>query len=254
MYKLPYYSSLNSQMAEYYKQVKMQEYNDTYQQAQLDIVLDGQRNLASTAEIMNRLTELQQEIANQSIKTLIPLEKTNTSETMSLKKTARPSAIKTSTSPKTGAPTLEDIQNVKLKKTPSPEAKTKKQSPMQKELEEKIKSRELSPSSSGATFQQSSMGSPDEKKGKTTLTGKTLGEIKAEFISKIKTPVSLGNYEIRIEKNKTIIKDLTTNSDIQKPPAQLLHTLYNEYKIAGNGIKSKKKSLPKRNAKGRFVS
>ena len=80
MYKLPYYSSLNSQMAEYYKQVKMQEYNDTYQQAQLDIVLDGQRNLASTAEIMNRLTELQQEIANQTVNKIIPLEKTNAPE------------------------------------------------------------------------------------------------------------------------------------------------------------------------------
>ena len=67
-------------MAEYYKQVKMQEYNDTYQQAQLDIVLDGQRNLASTAEIMNRLTELQQEIANQTVNKIIPLEKTNAPE------------------------------------------------------------------------------------------------------------------------------------------------------------------------------
>ena len=245
-------------MAEYYKQVKMQEYNDTYQQAQLDIVLDGQRNLASTAEIMNRLTELQREIANQTVNKIIPLEKTNAPETKTLKKTARPSAIKTSTTPKTSsktsAPTLEDIQNVKLKKTPSPEGKAKKQSPFQKELEEKIKSRESSPSSSGATFQQSSMGSPEEKKGKTTLTGKTSKEIKAEFISKIKTPVSLENYEIRIDKNKIIIKDLTTNSDIQKIPSELLHKLYNEYKIAGNGIKSKKKSLPKRNAKGRFVS
>lgn len=132
-------------MAEYYKQIKMQEYNDTYQQAQLDIVLDGQRNLASSAEIMNRLTELQQEIAKQSVNTLIPLEKTNVPGTISLKKTARPTAIKTSTTPKTGAPTLEDIQNVKLKKTPSPEGKAKKQSPFEKELEEEIKSRESSP-------------------------------------------------------------------------------------------------------------
>lgn len=75
--KLPYFSSLNSQMAQYYKQIKMQEYNDTYQQAQLDIVLEGERNLASQAEIMNRLTQLQQEIANQAVQTLIPLSKTN---------------------------------------------------------------------------------------------------------------------------------------------------------------------------------
>ena len=74
---LPYYSSLNSQMAEYLKQVKMQEYNDTYQQAQLDIVLEGQRNLASQAEIMNRLKELQTQIANQASTSLIPLSKTN---------------------------------------------------------------------------------------------------------------------------------------------------------------------------------
>ena len=70
---LPYYSSLNSQMAAYNKQIKMQEYNDTYQQAQLDIVLDGERNLASQAEIMNRLNQLQQEIANQSAQKIIPL-------------------------------------------------------------------------------------------------------------------------------------------------------------------------------------
>ena len=72
---LPYYSSLNSQMAEYYKQVKLQEYNDAYQQAQLNIVLEGERNLVSQAEIMNRLTQLQQEIANQATQTLIPLSK-----------------------------------------------------------------------------------------------------------------------------------------------------------------------------------
>ena len=67
-------------MAEYLKQVKMQEYNDTYQQAQLDIVLEGQRNLASQAEIMNRLKELQTQIANQAAQTLIPLSKTNAPE------------------------------------------------------------------------------------------------------------------------------------------------------------------------------
>ena len=64
-------------MAEYYKQIKLQEYNDVYQQAQLDIVLEGERNLVSQAEIMNRLSQLQQEIANQAAQTLIPLSKTN---------------------------------------------------------------------------------------------------------------------------------------------------------------------------------
>lgn len=256
MVTLPYYSSLNSQMAEYYKQIKMQEYNDMYQQAQLDIVLDGERNLASQAEIMNKLNELQREITNQTVQNIIPLSKTNALEIIQKEKKFEKPTIKTVITPKTGIPTLEDIQNVKLKKTPSPEAKTKKKSPMQKELEEKIKSRESSPSSSpsstSATFQQSSMGSPEEKRrGRTTMTGKTIPEIKDEFISKIKAPLKLENYEIRIEKNKPIIKDLRTNVDIQKPPSQLYQTLYNQFKISGNGLR--KKSMPKRNAKGRFI-
>jgi len=141
MIALPYFSSLNSKMSEYYKQVKMQEYNDTYQQAQLDIVLDGQRNLASQAQIMEKLNELQREIANQTVQSIIPLSKTNVSE----KKAFEKPTIKTNITPKAKSPLLEGIQNIKLKKTPSPEAKVKKQSPFEKELEEEIKSRESSP-------------------------------------------------------------------------------------------------------------
>lgn len=366
MYKLPYYSSLNSQMAEYYKQVKMQEYNDTYQQAQLDIVLDGQRNLASSAEIMNKLTELQKEITNQSVNTLIPLERTNAPEIsnkLSLSEKAHiistrrqkqedkkktnieviknqkqlginylepePPIIEEKARPKISK---EDINNIlsKFEKKPntskalddeitknlkdlvkSPNVSNafinelqkrvkspnlisnttrtkaeKKIFPLKAELLAKVEQMSknkkiteneimkvldntinkieinlegenrptlLSPSSSSATFQQSSMDSPiEKKKGRTTMTGKTIIEIKDEFINKIKAPLKLENYEIRIEKNKPIIKDLTTGADIQKPPSQLIHTLYNEYKIAGNGLR-KKKSIPKRNAKGKFI-
>jgi len=289
MATLPYYSSLNSQMAEYYKQVKMQEYNDTYHQAQLDIVLDGQRNLATQAQIMEKLNELQSEIANQAIQNVIPLSKTNAPEMIIEKKKYSPmttsdyeNAVKKPTTflqevlkikekkPSTKI-SLQDILTKKenLKQTTMQEKKSKSKTPFQKELEEKINIRRkekkplvsgeetptlLSPTSTSATYQQSSMGSPQEKKkGRTTLTGKTIPEIKNEFITKIKTPLTLGNYEIRIEKGKTIIKDINTNSDIQKPPAQLLHSLYNEFKISGNGIRKKKAVGSHRNNKGQFV-
>ena len=210
-------------MAEYLKQVKMQEYNDTYQQAQLDIVLEGQRNLASQAEIMNRLKELQTQIANQAAQTIIPLARTNAPE-------------------------------VAIPITNAPKKYAKRISPKLPPLTSGVKTPTLlalSPTSTEATFQQTSMGSPEVKKGVSTLTGKTTKDIKNEF-AKIKSPITLENIEIRVENNKPVFKDLSSGIDIVKPDARLLQRLYNEYKIqtGGNGIKSRKS---KRNAKGQFT-
>lgn len=231
-------------MAEYLKQVKMQEYNDTYQQAQLDIVLEGQRNLVSQAEIMNRLNELKTQIANQTAQSIIPLARTNAPEVV---KPITPQVAKKIEEkikyPKRISPKLPPLTSGE--KTPTLLA--------------------LSPTSTEATFQQTSMGSPEVKKGKkeaSTLTGKTTKDIKNEF-AKIKSPITLENIEIRVENNKPVFKDLNSGIDIVKPDAKLLQRLYNEYKIKGNGIKSKasassgsrreKKMGMQRNAKGQFT-
>jgi hypothetical protein len=196
-------------MAEYLKQVKMQEYNDTYQQAQLDIILEGQRNLASQAEIMNRLIELKTQIANQTAQTLIPLARTNA-----------PEAVK----PITPQVAKKIEEKIKYPKRISPKL------PPLTSGEKTPTLLALSPTSTEATFQQTSMGSPEVKKGASTLTGKTTKDIKNEFAK---------------------IKDLSSGIDIVKPDARLLQRLYNEYKIQGKGIKSKKK-MP-RNTKGQFI-
>ena len=94
------------------------------------------------------------------------------------------------------------------------------------------------------------MRSPEAKTEKKTLTGKTVKEINTEF-AKIKSPVKIENFEIRVESGKPIYKDLNSGIDILKPNAQLVQRLYNQYKIqTGNGIKSKKNM---RNARGQFT-
>lgn len=231
-------------MAAYYKQVKLQEYNDAYQQAQLDIVLEGERNLASQAEIINRLTQLQQEIANQAAKTLIPLNKTNALTNVNASEAP---AVETSKFP---GMTATEYENIMTKKKPLTEKKKTiiKLPP----IEKKKSSAEntptlLSPTSTEATFLQSSMGSP-KKTEKKTLTGLTKQEITNEFAKKIKVPVKIENIEIRVERGKPIYKDLNSGIDIVKPDAGLIQRLYNEYKIqTGSGIKQR------RNAKGQFT-
>ena len=233
-------------MAEYYKQIKMQEYNDTYQQAQLDIVLEGQRNLASQAEIMNRLNELQTQIANQAkaSASLIPLSKTNAPEAaIPITKISSKVAKKLpTTAEEQKAMQSEDFSRVASKK------KTMiKLPPIEKKISPKNTPTQLSPTSTEATFQQSSMRSPEAKTEKKTLTGKTVKEINTEF-AKIKSPVKIENFEIRVESGKPIYKDLNSGIDIIKPTAQLVQRLYNQYKIqSGSGIKLK------RNAKGQFT-
>ena len=229
-------------MAEYLKQVKMQEYNDTYQQAQLDIVLEGQRNLVSQAEIMNRLKELQTQITNQAAQTIIPLARTNAPISKISSKVAKK------------LPTTAEEQKAMQSEDFSRKKKTMiKLPPIEKKISPKNTPTQLSPTSTEATFQQSSMGSP-KKTEKKTFTGKSVKEINSEF-AKIKSSIKIENFEIRVENGKPIYKDLNSGIDIIKPNSQLVQRLYNQYKIqSGSGIKQRRSKIKlQRNAKGQFT-
>jgi len=283
---LPYYSSLNSQMAEYYKQIKMQEYNDAYHQAQLNIVLDGERNLASQAKIMNRLTQLQQEIANQTAVKIIPLAATNAPEAPVVEEKKFPGMTAAKYEALQAMRKKEKEKAKQKKEREAMQAEDKALQAMRKKKNIKLTSSQvkltssqvklppiksksatnsplmLSPTSTEETFQQSSMGSPEKKTKKKTLTGKTTKEISSEFANNIKSPMTIENFEIRIEKNKPIYKNLNTGQDIVKPSSDLVQRLYNQYKIQteekkapakvqGGGLK--RKANIARNAKGQFT-
>ena len=162
--KFLYSSSLENHMRDYMKNVRLTELNEQYQKQQNDIVREGELMNLSQADIMNKIKMMQQTLKDNIANKLIPIEKTNAPELPKQKKEFVKPTIKTS--PKSGspkktspegkrAPTLEEITNVKLKKTPSPKKKEKVKSPLQKELEEK-----LSPSSTQATTASTSTSSP----------------------------------------------------------------------------------------------
>lgn len=77
---LPYFSSANEKLKKYFEEVKIKEYNEAYQQANLNIYIDGQFNLASQAEIMNKLNELQKEISKQTFKNVTKMIKSESSK------------------------------------------------------------------------------------------------------------------------------------------------------------------------------
>ena len=217
-------------MAEYYKQVKLQEYNDAYQQAQLNIVLEGERNLASQAEIMNRLTQLQQEIANQATQTLIPLSATNAPEV--------PQRLET-TSVFPGMTVAEYENKIRNKEKKAKEKKAK-----EKKERETMQSEDLAiqyQNKYKKMVQKAVEKSKEKAKQKKEIAAMQFEDPKLKKIQKEieKKALPTGTFEKMVE---------TINKKRQKENLPLMKKNPREApaKLQGNGLK-------KRNAKGQFT-
>jgi hypothetical protein len=134
-----YSSSLEAKQLAYAKQLKQVSINERIQLASNKLVREGELMNMTQAEIMNKLRLLQDELKQQTIKAgLIPFNRT--SSPISWLEQVEEKASKTPTNPNNST-LLQEIQNKKLKKTPSIEAKEKKPSQFEVELKEKVKAR-----------------------------------------------------------------------------------------------------------------
>jgi hypothetical protein len=80
MVKFLYSSSLEKHMSEYMKGVDLQNQNNQYQQAQAQIIREGEAMQLSQAEIMNKIAQMQESIKTNIASKIIPRSQTDISK------------------------------------------------------------------------------------------------------------------------------------------------------------------------------
>jgi hypothetical protein len=149
--KYLYSKSLESHLRAFRHQSNLEQANIEWQKIQNEIVRNSERMNLNAADIINKIEQAQQELINSTINKMIPLSATNSPE---ITQNKTPLSVKIS--PRIS---LNELKEKKLKKTYPNKPKEKQQSPLQKELEEKIK--KMSPSSL-ATMAGISVSPPNE--------------------------------------------------------------------------------------------
>jgi hypothetical protein len=80
--KFLYSASLETHMADYMKNVDLQNQNNQYQLAQAEIIREGEAMQLSQAEIMNKIAQMQESIKDNIASKLIPKSQTDVPEPM----------------------------------------------------------------------------------------------------------------------------------------------------------------------------
>lgn len=138
MKQMLYTASLERHMDTYFQGVRLDDYNQQYQLAQMRIVRESELMQLSQAEIQYKLEQLKTAMATNLKKTVLEGVVDNIVENIApVAIESKPSPTKKTTSPKAMIPGLaEAIANPKLKKTPTKQPKFKEKSPMAIQIEE----------------------------------------------------------------------------------------------------------------------
>jgi hypothetical protein len=148
MKQMLYTASLERHMDTYFQGVRLDDYNQQYQLAQMRIVREGELMQLSQAEIQYKLAQLKTAMETNLKQTVLPkLIMDRTANTVNniveniapvaIPKTMIPGLAEAIAKSKTMIPGLaEAIANPKLKKTPTKQPKFKEKSPMAIQIEE----------------------------------------------------------------------------------------------------------------------
>jgi len=253
MTKMLFSGSLEQHMAAYMQDVKLNELNQQYQLAQMQVVREGERMQLSQADIMIRLDQLKEALKQQAKLTPAHIPKQTkesivSSQTQETQEKKRPPPLKTT--PKgtiIGLPEITEITEGKrnLRKTSPKETSPKKTSPFQQALTNaggkpsKAKAQARSQSSSPTGSEATTVATTEATSANPPS---PVGELPRIHFNtqkgKLKESINSSTMKGKLKKRALLdLKNANNSKDLNEIHSKLLNTTG----YSGSGLKYKSK-------------